>query len=150
MIDGLPLHPLLVHAAVVLLAVNGGVLIVAAVVPQFRRWLSWGLPALGVLTAVTTWVTRLEGEKFLGGREMVGVLGDHAHWGAWAGIVSIILGITTVVFWLSSLPAITERLPWLSTPVVRIVLAVLAIGVGVTAITVDILAGHSGATSVWG
>ncbi|MGB3186502.1 MAG: hypothetical protein WBG36_14145 [Ornithinimicrobium sp.] len=150
MLDGLPLHPLMVHAAVVLLAANGGALILAVVLPRFRRWLSWGLPALGVVTAITTWLTRLEGEEFLGGREMVGALGDHAHWGSWAGIISIVLGVTTVVYWLTYLEPVTSRLPWLTKPAARVVVAVLAIGVAVAAIVLDVLAGHSGATSVWG
>ncbi|MGB5951903.1 MAG: hypothetical protein WBG57_05215 [Ornithinimicrobium sp.] len=150
MLDGLPLHPLMVHAAVVLLAANGGALILAVAVPRFRRWLSWGLPALGVLTAITTWITRLQGEVFLGNREMVGVLGDHAHWGAWAGIASIVLGITTVVYWLTWLKPITSRMPWLGSLPARVVVAVLAVGVALAGITVDVLAGHSGATSVWG
>jgi hypothetical protein len=41
-IDGLPLHPLLVHAAVVLLAVNGLALLGSIAIPALRRWLGWG------------------------------------------------------------------------------------------------------------
>lgn len=150
MLDGLPLHPLLVHAAVVLLAVNGGALIVAAVLPPFQRWFSWGLPVLGAATGVIALITKHEGEEMLGGRSVAGALADHTHWGGWAGVVGAVLGGTTVVCWLLWSPALAERMPWLTKPVVRIVVAVLAIGVGVVAITVDILAGHSGATSVWG
>ncbi len=150
MLDGLPLHPLMVHAAVVLLAANGGALILAVVLPRFRRWLSWGLPALGVVTAITTWLTKGQGEELLGNRELVGALGDHAHWGGWAGVVSIVLGITTVVYWLTYLEPVTSRLPWLNKPAARIVVAILAVAVAATAIVLDVLAGHSGATSVWG
>ncbi|CAN5615201.1 hypothetical protein BH23ACT6_BH23ACT6_15230 [soil metagenome] len=150
MLDGLPLHPLLVHAAVVLLAANGGALILAVVLPRFRRWLSWGLPVLGVVTGVTAWLTKSEGEELLGSREVSGALADHTNWGGWAGVVGIVLGITTVVYWVTWLGPVTSHLPWLAKPPARVVVAVLAVGVAVAAIILDVLAGHSGATSVWG
>lgn len=151
MIDGLPLHPLLVHAAVVLLALNGGALIACVAVPRFRRWLGWGLPLLGVVTAVTTWLTKMAGENLLGERaQMTDALADHTHWGGWAGVVSIVLGVTSVVYWLTWSPRVSSRVPWLAHPAVRIIVTVVAVAVAVSGLAIDFLAGHSGATSVWG
>ncbi len=93
MIDGLPLHPLLVHATVVLLALNGGALIGCVAVPRFRKWLGWGLPVLGVVTAVTTLLTEEAGENMLGERAQLSeALADHAYWGGWAGNFAVVLG----------------------------------------------------------
>ncbi|HKJ13058.1 MAG TPA: hypothetical protein VJ976_11805 [Ornithinimicrobium sp.] len=150
MIDGLPLHPLMVHAAVVLLAANGMALLGSILVPPLRRWLGWGLPLLGVVTAVTTWVTKMAGENLLGNAEPVGALADHTHWGGWAGVVAIVLGVTTVVYWFVVSPRLGGRVSWLSATPTRVVVSVLAAGVAVAALAVDFLAGHSGATSVWG
>ncbi|MGB7449414.1 MAG: hypothetical protein WA892_09835, partial [Ornithinimicrobium sp.] len=149
-IDGLPLHPLLVHAAVVMLAVNGLALLGCIAVPRFRRWLGWGLPLLGVVTAATTWLTKTAGENFLGGRDPVGALADHTHWGGWAGVVSIVLGVTTVAYWLVMSPRLGGRVSWLSATGTRIVASLLAAVAAIAALVVDFLAGHSGATSVWG
>lgn len=151
MIDGLPLHPLLVHAAVVLLAVNGGALLTCVAVPRFRRWLSWGLPLLGVATTVTAFFTKETGEELLGERSQVTeALADHTHWGGWAGTIGIVLGITTVLYWLSQTPIAVKRAPWLQHPALRALLVLACTGVAVATLVLDFLAGHSGATSVWG
>lgn len=151
MIDGLPLHPLLVHAAVILLAVNGGALLACIAVPRFRRWLAWGLPLLGVATAVTAYITKETGENLLEDRvQVTEALTDHTHWGGWAGVIGIVLGITTVVYWLTQTPLALQRAPWLQHPVLRVVIIVACAGVAVAALALDFLAGHSGATSVWG
>ncbi|MGB3764451.1 MAG: hypothetical protein WA966_14650 [Ornithinimicrobium sp.] len=151
MIDGLPLHPLLVHAAVVLLAANAITLLGCIALPRFRHWLGWGLPLLGVVTAAVTWLTKLAGENFLGERsQLTQELADHTHWGGWAGVVAVILGATTVVYWLTWSAGVQRRAPWAGHKVVRLVVTVVAALVAVAALTVDFLAGHSGATSVWG
>ena len=68
---GLPLHPLVVHAAVILVPLTAVMVLLAAVVPTFRRWAGW-LPlaaAAGcvVLTRVAsdsgTNLQRLEAEE---------------------------------------------------------------------------------------
>lgn len=151
MIDGLPLHPLLVHAAVVLLALNGGALIGCVALPRFRCWLGWGLPVLGVVTAVTTLLTKEAGEDLLGEREQLsGALADHAHWGGWAGVFAVVLGVTTLVYWSMYAAPVVARAPWLRHRAVRISVATISVGVGIAALVLDFLAGHSGATSVWG
>jgi len=60
-INGLPLHALVVHAAVVFapLAAIAGVLY--AVVPRWRDWLRRPLVALAALALVSIWVAHLSG-----------------------------------------------------------------------------------------
>lgn len=149
-IDGLPLHPLLVHGAVVLIAVNALALIGACSVSRFRRWVGWGLPLLGAASAVTAFFTKEAGERMLNGFPSEGTaLAEHTHWGGLAGVWGMALGATTVIAWLSWLPAVQAKAPWLAHPAVRIVVVVAGVGIAVAATTLDILAGHSGATSVW-
>ncbi|GAA5152402.1 hypothetical protein GCM10023340_32660 [Nocardioides marinquilinus] len=62
-INGLPLHALVVHAAVVFtpLAAIAGVLYAA--VPTFRDWLRWPLVGLAAVALVSIWVAYFSGES---------------------------------------------------------------------------------------
>ncbi len=149
-IDGIPLHPLLVHGAVVLIAVNSLALIGALLIKRFRVWLGWGLPLVGAVSAVTAFLTKEAGEKMLKGFPAEGTaLADHTHWGGLAGVWGMVLGATTVIAWLTWSPFVLAKAPWLAHPSGRIVVLIVGVGIAIAATTLDILAGHSGATSVW-
>jgi uncharacterized membrane protein len=62
-INGLPAHPLLVHATVVLvpLAALGAI---AYLVPSWRDWLRWPLLVTAVLSFVFIWAAYLSGDNF--------------------------------------------------------------------------------------
>jgi uncharacterized membrane protein len=62
-INGLPLHALVIHAAVVFgpLAAVAGVLYAA--VPRFRDWLRWPLAGLAAVALVAIWAAYLSGES---------------------------------------------------------------------------------------
>lgn len=62
-INGLPLHALVVHAAVVLgpFAALAGLLYAA--VPRWRDWLRWPLVGLAAVALVSIWVAYLSGEQ---------------------------------------------------------------------------------------
>src|SRR5680860_849197 len=64
-LGGLPLHPLVVHAAVVFTPVAALLAIVFAVVPRWRWLTRWpaGLAALASLGAV--WLAKVSGKSFL-------------------------------------------------------------------------------------
>lgn len=63
-ISGLPLHPLAVHAPLVLVPLLIAVAVGYAVVPPLRRWLGWTAVVLGLLAPVSVWVARLSGDAF--------------------------------------------------------------------------------------
>lgn len=154
MIDGLPLHPLLVHGAVVLLAVAGLAQVAAVLLPRFRAWLDWGLPALGVVTAVVVRVTASLGEEL---EDIVGetaAVETHSEWGELAGTAALLLAAAMVAHWALTSPTVpqrwADRWPWLRSRVVVTTVAWLSVLVAVAAVVLDVLAGHSGAMSVWG
>lgn len=154
MIDGLPLHPLLVHGAVVLLAVAGLAQVAAVLLPRFRAWLDWGLPALGVVTAAVVQVTASLGEEL---EDVVGetqAVETHSEWGELAATVALLLAAVMVVHWALTSHTLpqrwADRWPWLRSRAVVTTVAWLSLLVAVAAIVLDVLAGHSGATSVWG
>lgn len=144
-IDGLPLHPLLVHGAVMLIAVNALALVGALVVKRFRVWAGWGLPLVGAASAVTAFLTKEAGENMLNGFPAEGTpLAEHTQWGGLAGVWGMVLGATTVIAWLSWSPLVLAKAPWLAHPAVRVVVVLAGMGVAIAATTLDILAGRAG------
>lgn len=61
-INGLPLHPLLVHAAVVLVPM-AGLLGVLFAIPRTRAWSRWPLLVVSLGAAATVYVTKESGES---------------------------------------------------------------------------------------
>ncbi len=64
-INGLPLHPLVVHAAVVLVPLSG-VLGVLYAVQRTRTWARWALPVVSVLGLGSVFVATRSGEALQG------------------------------------------------------------------------------------
>jgi hypothetical protein len=61
----LPLHVLVIHAAVVVLPVSALIAIVFAVVPKWRWLLRWPTLLLGLASLVLAYVARQSGQAFL-------------------------------------------------------------------------------------
>jgi hypothetical protein len=146
-VAGLPVHPLVVHAAVVLLPLAALLLLVLLVV---RRWRSaLVVPALLALAAGTAsaFVATQSGEALAA---RIGVPGEHEQWGSLVPAPAVALLVAGVAWHLLQRRDSRAAAPAgggasLPTRVVGALMAVLAIVV--TGLTV--LAGHSGATSVW-
>jgi uncharacterized membrane protein len=60
--QGIPMHPLLVHAAVVLLPLQAAAGIAYAVLPRFRRYLGWFVAGVAVAAPLAAYVARLSGQ----------------------------------------------------------------------------------------
>ena len=75
-IRGLPLHPLVVHAVVVLVPISAIGMVVAMAVPRWRSPLQWyALVGLGV-GAVGTYLAKISGDSL---SAAVGLPTDHAN-----------------------------------------------------------------------
>ena len=163
---GLPAHPLLVHAAVVLvplLALGG---IVYAVAPFTRRHLRWvvGLLALAGAGAITA--AKLSGDQFKKNRnfssaEMQATITKHMDFGNTT--LYITLGLAVVVLALVILvrpapaggtkrrgPDDTLVAPRAGSPLLlQVILGVLTIGLAGTTLYYIFRTGDSGAHMVW-
>lgn len=151
-IDGLPLHPLVVHAAVILAPAAALAALLYAVVPAWRRPLRQVTAALAVVAAVAVEVAYLSGKDFV---EQVPTLGqvvtEHAEigrqlvWAVW------VFALVTVASW-RVLPVAGARgvgggaLGRVARPVLLVLQPVAALVV----LWLAFRAGHSGATAVWG
>lgn len=154
-IAGLPLHPLLVHATVVLVPLAAVSAIVFATVPGWRWLTRWPTTVLAVLAVVLAWLTRLSGEALVESRPVLEPLvEDHEELGellAW--VVIPFAALVLLAAWsLAGATALASgrggrgsRIP----AVGRVVPALVVLGaLGVLALVV--LAGDSGARAVWG
>ena len=95
MVFGLPLHPLVVHFAVVLIPLGAMALLVVYFVPRWRaRYLplATALTVAGALAAVAA---KFTGEAFAG---QVGLPTAHQRWGNLATITTLLLGAAATVW----------------------------------------------------
>ena len=147
-ISGLPAHVLLVHALVVLVPLTALLEILCALWPAARRSLAWLVLAFAAATTVLTPITENAGEWLYDKeRRHRDILNTHAERGSWLIYFSVALLVVAVVL------ALVHRREGRATQpgsVVRVLVAVVAIVVGVASIVQVVRIGDSGAQSVWG
>ncbi len=141
-IAGLPLHPLVVHAAVVLVPLTSIGAVLMALWPRFSRRFGVLVVIVAGAALVSTVVAKQSGEALA---RQVGVTEQHMELGGRMPLVAAALAVLTVVFWLfdRGIPGNRRRPWWL------VVLAVILVVVALGAIYLTILTGHSGAEAVW-
>lgn len=141
---GLPLHPLVVHAVVVLLplAALGALALVAR--PAWRRPYGPLVAATAVAGAGSAFVARLAGDALLEsltvGPALVEQLDRHGRFGLWTVVTSLPFAVLAVAAVLADRRG--ARGP-------AGLLAVLSCAAGLLTLVATLLAGHSGATAVW-
>jgi len=145
-IFGLPLHPLIVHATVVLVPAATLLVALAAVYPRFRRWIG-PVPALSALLAcVLVPLSTGSGEELehrVGESKLIEEHAELADTLIW--FVIPLAAIAVVGYWLHR-RASADRAPGSGLVVAVSALAVLLAG----ATLVDVaLIGHSGAKASW-
>jgi len=144
-IFGLPVHPLIVHAAVVIIPTAALAVLLAALWPRFRRWAGWGPAALAVAALVLTPLSTSSGESL---EHRVGrspLVETHAHLADLMIWWTIPLAFLAVV--LHSLHR-TDRLSS-SGRALGIVMTVLPVVIALGALVQVVLIGHSGAKAAW-
>lgn len=144
---GLPAHPLVVHAAVVLLPLAALAALVCAAVPRARR--GYGPVALGLALVATVAVGLAQGsgEELEEQVEETELVEEHTDQGErvlpWA--IAVTVGAAAV----TGAPALARRRP--SLPARTITAGVLALtlvaGAGATWTVTEV--GHSGARATW-
>lgn len=151
-LNGVPLHPLVVHAVVVLGPLAALTGLAYAFVPRWRWLLRWPLVVLAVVTAVTTLLAVAAGEDLLAARpELAPIVEDHEEAGENLRSVALIYAVVAgLAAWaLGGTSALASgrgaRATRFGIPV-AVLLAVAAVGLLVTLY----LAGDSGARAVWG
>jgi uncharacterized membrane protein len=145
LINGLPVHPLVVHSAVVLVPLTALGVLLMAVWPRFSRSLGWLVALSGLVAAGSAFVAKESGEALEG---RVGEPAyDHAELGDVMPILAAVLLVAAVALWLIDRSAPAEG------PAprrgLRIAVAALAALVAVGNLVWIYRVGDSGAKSVW-
>ncbi len=158
-VGGLPAHPLLLHAVVVLVPLTTLAALAVAIRGPWRRGGSL-LVALGaVVCAVTAFLTMEAGEQLLAALSAGGHLspnfGEHDKWGTFTWYATIpfaVLAVVTAVLARRSHPgpAHSSGTTTTTTGVGTTVLAWLTALAGIAACVFTVLAGDSGSRAVWG
>jgi hypothetical protein len=150
-INGLPVHALVLHAAVIFVPLLALGAIVFAVVPKWRAKIGWAVLLLSIAAPGSAFAAVESGEKLydrlvaqgLKGKGLE-ILDDHMGFGRATLWLSLGLGVVSIVtVLLTRRPGGLPRIAGIALSVVMVVLGVLA-GYFV------FRTGDSGATAVWG
>ncbi|MEV6636465.1 DUF2231 domain-containing protein [Actinoplanes sp. NPDC051470] len=151
-VNGLPVHALVLHAAVVFVPLLALGAIVYALVGLWRAKIGWAVLLLAVIAPITALVAMLSGNKLherlleqgLKGRGAE-IINDHMGFGTRTFSFSLALGVVTLVLVLA-----TQRRPGSLSRVVDLVLAVVTVALAAITGYYVYRTGDSGATAVWG
>jgi uncharacterized membrane protein len=151
-ISGLPVHVLVVHAAVVFVPLLALGAIAYALVARWREKIGWAVIALAIIAPICTLVSKLSGEKLYDrlvaqglkgkGKEM---LDDHMDFGTRTFWFTLALGVVTLVFVLLTLRK-SGSLPRAASLGLAVIMVALAAISGYYVFRT----GDSGAHVVWG
>lgn len=136
---GLPLHPLVVHAVVVVLPLSALGLIACIVVKRFRQRYA-GLAVLGLAAGTgAAWVAALSGHALA---DQVGTPATHLAWGEWLPRVATATLVAAAVWYFlqrgKAAPVNLAR-----------GLGILTALLSAASVALTVMVGHSGATAVW-
>lgn len=148
-INGLPLHVLVVHAAVVFGPLAAALAIAYAVLPGWRDRLRWVTLATVLVATGAIWLAYFSGEDFLES-DRFGFLKDNPEL---AGRIEDHQELGTVLPWVATgFAAVTVLATALHarTGAVRMVLSGLVVVGAVATLVYTILTGDAGAQAVWG
>jgi hypothetical protein len=149
---GIPLHPLLLHTAVVFVPLLVLAVLVYALVPRLRPRVGWLLVGLAVIAPLCTLFTKLSGDAFRArlahhgaGAQLLSQVDGHRHLGTILVWVVAALGVVSLALVLlpAALPAVRRM------KLVSLTLAVIAVGLSLVSAYYVFRTGDTGAHIVW-
>ena len=152
-IAGLPLHPLVVHATVVLVPLSAALAVALAVLPRWRWLTRWPTAAVTAAAAGLAWLASQSGEALAESRRLEGLVEEHEELGELLAnaMIPFALLVLLAAWSLAGSSALASgrgaqdsRLPVLD-KVLPTVLVLAALGI----VVLVVLVGDSGARAVW-
>jgi hypothetical protein len=152
-VNGLPVHALVLHAAVIFVPLLAAGAIVYALVKRWRSKIGWAVGGLAVVAPVTALVSMLSGnalfDRLIAEKRVSGagaeIISDHQGFGQLTFAFSLGLGIVTLILVLMTLRK-AGSLPRVADLGLSVVMVALAAVTGYYVFRT----GDSGATAVWG
>jgi hypothetical protein len=163
-ITGIPMHPLLIHAAVVFIPLLGLAAIGYAFVPMIRPHLRWVLAALAIIAPGAALVSKLSGDAFFDRgiargqitEGFIPVIEEHQSFGNMTLLWTLVLGVVTLALVYVVAPraaavgtVVTSGPAWRTNPALKWILAALVTVFAVLSIYYVVRTGDSGAKAVW-
>ena len=143
MLAGLPLHPLLVHSAVVLVPLVAIGALVMSYLPSFSRRHGKLILTLAVIAQVSVFLAKMSGEAF---SEILDKnVEKHAELGEIAPLVTLPVVALIYLRWRMDRAGSS-----IGNVVIRRLTSVALVVSSLASLIVIFLVGHSGASSVWG
>lgn len=142
-VNGLPLHPLLVHAVVVLLPLASAMAVLGSLWPAAQRKFTFLTPLAALVALILVPITIRAGADLAAQLQLGDAIARHHRLGQRVLPVAAALAVATAGQW--AYLRFASRRRWLT-----IVVAVLVIVAAVAATGQLVLAADAGAQSVWG
>jgi hypothetical protein len=152
---GLPLHFIVLHAAVVFTPLTAAVAVVFAAVPPWRYLTRWPTAVLTVIMLASVWLARISGHSFLKSRpDLVKLVETHGHRGDQLSLVAILFTVVVAAaIWglggPSGLSSGRGAVPMRTAALDRGLAAVVVL-VSLLLLVWVFLTGDAGARAVWG
>lgn len=154
LIGGLPVHPLIVHVAVIVLPAAALALIVIVLLPRVHGLVRWGVVAALAVGALSAWIAAESGEVL---SDRVGEAEVHEELAENLPLIAALtlaLGVIwAVIAELSARAARDSAATGAPTPralrVLRVIASAAVAAMAAYAIYLTIVVGHSGAVATW-
>ena len=146
-IAGLPLHPLVVHATVVLVPLTALLVLAGSLVLRVRAWAGWLPTAMAATCVVLSLLSTSSGQTLQG---KIGEAGSSAPVLGHAALGDMLIWWTLGLLVVAAASYALRRTGRDRVRGVAVTLAVLGVLVPVGAAVQTVLVGHSGAKAVWG
>ena len=146
---GLPLHPLIVHATVMIIPAAAALVVLSALLPRFRHWAGVLTPLTAIAALVLVPITTSTGEQLKEQVEDTPLIEKHAELASEILPWVIGLAVVAVVIYVVELRTRRYGQQARASRSLAVVLAVLALVVGGGATVQVALAGHAGAEAAW-
>jgi hypothetical protein len=152
-INGLPLHPLIVHAVVVFVPLGALSGILFAAVPRWRWLLRWPTLLLALAAVALTRIAVLSGNSLKSSRHLGGdLIARHQAWGHRLEYAVWVFAVVAVVAWwvLPVVMPLVGRVDRASpVPSLAVVATVLLAVAGAVVLVFAVITGDAGAKALW-
>lgn len=142
-VAGLPLHPLVIHASIVLIPLVAIGALVMSYLPSFSRRYGKLILFIALFAQLSLFLAKVTGEAF---EEILDKdMGNHAELGEIAPFITLPMVALIYLRWRLDRSGATVGSVW-----VRRLTSLALIVASLASIAMIVLVGHSGAESVWG
>jgi predicted membrane protein DUF2231 len=144
---GIPAHPLVVHAAVVLLPLAAIATLVCAAAPRARRPYAPVALGLALFATLAVGLAQGSGEELEERVDETRLVEEHTEHGE--QVLPWAIAVTVAAAAVTAIPFMERRRPTLSGRTVSAVLVVVSLVAGAGAVWTVVEVGHSGAKATW-